>query len=58
MERPATLEVGSNILAGTKPEIILDGFKQMLGRDNKWRNPFGDDKAGERIVEILEEVQG
>lgn len=52
-ERPETLEVGSNILAGTKPERILEGVRKMFNRENTWKNPFGDGKAGERIVKIL-----
>ncbi len=52
-ERPETLEVGSNILAGTIPEKILECSQIMLGRENNWQNPFGDGKAGERIVGIL-----
>ena len=53
-ERPETLEVGSNILAGTIPEKILESTKTMLARKNSWQNPFGDGKAGERIVSIIE----
>jgi len=53
-ERPETLEVGSNVLAGTNPERILEGVRFMLKEDRRWENPFGDGKAGERIVEILE----
>ena len=54
-ERPETLEVGSNILAGVLPNRILESSKVMLGRENNWQNPFGDGKTGERIVGILEE---
>lgn len=54
-ERPETIEVGSNILAGASPDRILECSKVMLGRENNWENPFGDGKAGEKIVEILEE---
>jgi len=25
----------------------------MLGKENNWQNPFGDGKAGERIVSII-----
>ena len=57
-ERPETLEVGSNVLAGTTSEKILECAKEMLNKNNKWYNPFGDGKAGERIVEIVEGVQG
>jgi UDP-N-acetylglucosamine 2-epimerase (non-hydrolysing) len=56
-ERPETLEVGSNILAGTKPEKILEGAKIMLTRENNWKNPFGDGKARKRIVEILSKIR-
>jgi UDP-N-acetylglucosamine 2-epimerase (non-hydrolysing) len=54
-ERPETLEVGSNILAGTNKERILKCSKEMLNKnkERKWRNPFGDGKAGERIIKIL-----
>ena len=52
-ERPETLEAGSNILAGTTPHTILKCTKQMLHVNNSWNNPFGDGKAGERIMGIL-----
>ncbi len=52
-ERPETLEVGSNILAGTKPEKILEGVRIMLNRENSWKNPFGDGKAGKRIINVI-----
>jgi len=55
-ERPETLEVGSNVLVGTKPERISEGVRTMLNRENNWRNPFGDGKTGERITRILQEV--
>ncbi len=55
-ERPETLDVGSNVLVGTEPKRILEGVKTMLNRENSWKNPFGDGKAGKRIIEILEEV--
>ena len=54
-ERPETLEVGANILAGTTPEKILECSQVMLGRENNWGNPFGDGKAGERIAGIIME---
>ncbi|MCL0029786.1 UDP-N-acetylglucosamine 2-epimerase (non-hydrolyzing) [Dehalococcoidia bacterium] len=53
-ERPETIEVGSNILAGASPERILEHTSLMLGRENNWENPFGDGKAGGRIAKILE----
>jgi len=55
-ERPETIEVGSNILAGASPEKILECSRLMLSKENGWENPFGDGRAGERIIEILREV--
>ena len=53
-ERPETLQVGSNILAGALPERILECSKAMLAKGNHWENPFGDGQAGKRIVRLLE----
>ncbi|MCZ7381928.1 MAG: UDP-N-acetylglucosamine 2-epimerase (non-hydrolyzing) [Candidatus Methanoperedens sp.] len=49
-ERPETVEVGSNMLAGTEPERIVECAGEMLLRSNGWKNPFGDGKAAERIL--------
>ncbi len=55
-ERPETVEVGSNIVAGTSPDRIIECVTIMLGRRTDWQNPFGDGRAGERIVSIITEV--
>jgi UDP-N-acetylglucosamine 2-epimerase (non-hydrolysing) len=52
-ERPETIDVGANILAGASSDKILDCVKIMLSHKNNWINPFGDGKAGERIVKII-----
>ena len=52
-ERPETLEVGSNVLAGVNQNKILGGVKIMLDRNRNWKNPFGDGKAGNIIIKIL-----
>jgi UDP-N-acetylglucosamine 2-epimerase (non-hydrolysing) len=52
-ERPETVEAGANVVAGFRADDIASTAQQMLGRTRKWKNPFGDGKAGERIVEIL-----
>lgn len=55
-ERPETLEVGANILAGTNPEEVLECAKLMINnREKNWKNPFGDGEAGRRIIKILKE---
>jgi UDP-N-acetylglucosamine 2-epimerase (non-hydrolysing) len=52
-ERPETLEVGSNVLARTRPEEIVKMTRLMLAKSTKWKNPSGDGNAGRRIVEEL-----
>jgi UDP-N-acetylglucosamine 2-epimerase (non-hydrolysing) len=54
-ERPETLEVGANTLAGTDSEEIVKRTGLMLAKDRQWENPFGDGKAGDRIVRIVRE---
>jgi UDP-N-acetylglucosamine 2-epimerase (non-hydrolysing) len=54
-ERPETLEVGSNVLAGTNPDAIIAKVHSMLNKRRRWKNPFGDGKAAHRIVRILRE---
>jgi UDP-N-acetylglucosamine 2-epimerase (non-hydrolysing) len=55
-ERPETIEVGSNILAGTNPKRILKCVKKMLTKETNWKNPFGNGVASERIISILYHV--
>jgi UDP-N-acetylglucosamine 2-epimerase (non-hydrolysing) len=54
-ERPETLDVGANLLAGDKPAKILACAKKMLGQKNNWKNPFGDGKSAMRIIKIIED---
>lgn len=53
-ERPETLEVGSNILAGAEPKNILEKTNLMINKNRDWKNPFGDGKAAKRIVNIIQ----
>jgi UDP-N-acetylglucosamine 2-epimerase (non-hydrolysing) len=52
-ERPETLDVGANVLIGAEPEEIVKKTKVMLSRSVGWANPFGDGRAGEKIVKII-----
>jgi UDP-N-acetylglucosamine 2-epimerase (non-hydrolysing) len=52
-ERPETLDVGANVLAGTSSERIMKGALQMMEAEAGWNNPFGDGRAGESIIERL-----
>jgi UDP-N-acetylglucosamine 2-epimerase (non-hydrolysing) len=48
--------MGANVLAGTVSQRIMDGARNMLEAEAGWRNPFGDGRAGESIVEHLTAV--
>lgn len=56
-ERPETLEVGSNILAGSDPMAILDAAKKMVAKEEAWENPFGKGKSGEMIIDIIKRCE-
>jgi UDP-N-acetylglucosamine 2-epimerase (non-hydrolysing) len=52
-ERPESVMVGANVLAGADPETIVECMRAMIRKPRDWPNPFGDGKSGERIVELL-----
>ena len=52
-ERPETLEVGSNMLAGTDPHRILESTRQMMNRECVWENPFGDGSSAQHIMRMV-----
>lgn len=60
-ERLETVEVGANILIGTKKNLLLKYARKILSDElfsSKMRpsfNPLGDGHAGEKIVEISRE---
>jgi len=56
-ERPETVEIGANIIAGTNSNKILESSIKMMKTDKGWENPFGDGKTGERIINILMEKE-
>ncbi len=56
-ERPETIEAGANCLCGTGKNEILRGATKMMNSDKGWENPFGDGKAGRRIVEFISRVK-
>lgn len=59
-ERPITLELGTNILAGTEKANILRAVQQSLNRDWSDRRlpPLWDGKAAVRIVDVIESSVG
>jgi len=54
-ERPETVEIGANYIAGTGPDSVLDAIDEMLDRPTDWENPFGDGTAAEQILDTMYE---
>jgi len=52
-ERPESVEVGANRLAGADPDAIVASARAMKDRPRDWPNPFGDGRSGLRIVDLL-----
>jgi len=52
-ERPETVWVGANMIAGTSPRKILRCVDMMLKKEKTWKNPLGKGDTGEKIVKIL-----
>jgi UDP-N-acetylglucosamine 2-epimerase (non-hydrolysing) len=52
-ERPETVDVGANIIAGVDPASIIDATNRMLAHSRSWKNPFGDGNAAMRIVDCI-----
>ncbi len=52
-ERPESVQVGANVLAGASADRILRSARAMVDRPRDWPNPFGDGQSGRRIVDLL-----
>lgn len=52
-ERPETVDAGSNTIAGRNPESILEASVRMFNSKRIWKNPFGDGKTAQRILNVL-----
>tara|TARA_B100001964_G_C14235250_1_gene602117 strand:+ start:1225 stop:2505 length:1281 start_codon:yes stop_codon:yes gene_type:complete len=61
-ERPESVEAGGNILVGVDKDDLIKRIsttlkdKKRLNKMIKADNPFGDGRSGERIVEILHDI--
>ncbi len=53
-ERPETITVGANVLAGSTANEIVNCSYKMMEVATDWFNPFGDGNSAERIVDIVE----
>jgi UDP-N-acetylglucosamine 2-epimerase (non-hydrolysing) len=57
-ERPETVDVGANTLAGTKPDDVVRSVRKMLKSKGNWENPLGDGTAAKQIISILRKTYG
>lgn len=52
-ERPETVEVGANVVAGIESDAILNKAKFIMNVLRDWDHPFGDGKSASKIIDIL-----
>ena len=57
-ERPETLDIGANVLAGTDPPRVTKAARFQLDAKKDWPNPYGDGTTGTRIATIVNEFLG
>jgi len=55
-ERPETIIIGSNILAGTNIKDILDAVGIMIQSTKSWENPFGQSGVSDLIIKNLIDI--
>jgi len=53
-ERPESIDVGANILAGVGTVNIINAIEKMIHINTEWTNPFGDGTSAKKILKILE----
>lgn len=52
-ERPETVKVGANIVAGTHPASIMAAATKMLAVRTDWSHPFGTGTAAKQILDAI-----
>ena len=52
-ERPETVDVGANIIAGVTRTKIIAAVDKMIYEELNWTNPFGDGNSAEKIVKTI-----
>jgi UDP-N-acetylglucosamine 2-epimerase (non-hydrolysing) len=57
-ERPETLAMGANVLAGTDPLRVEAAVRKQLSAPRAWHNPYGDGTTGKQIAKIVDDVLG
>lgn len=57
-ERPETLEIGCNVLAGTDPDRVEAAVRKQMAIPRSWTNPYGDGTTGRRIADLVDAFLG
>ena len=57
-ERPETLDIGANVLAGTDPERVRAAVRRQRAAATTWPNPFGDGTTAAQIAHLVDEGLG
>ena len=57
-ERPETLAIGANVLAGTEPARVEAAVRKQLGARRDWSNPYGDGTTGKQIADQVDAFLG
>ena len=57
-ERPETVQIGCNMLAGYHPDTILVASQHMLQRNRDWEQPYGEGDSASMVLDRVLEAQG
>jgi UDP-N-acetylglucosamine 2-epimerase (non-hydrolysing) len=57
-ERPETLEIGANVLAGTEPARVRAAVRRQIDAKRGWPNPYGDGTTSRQIAAIVSDCLG
>lgn len=52
-ERPECVEVGASKTVGSDYKLMQESYKYFDTLQTKWRNPFGNGKSGQKIVQHI-----
>ena len=55
-ERPETLSIGANVLAGTEPSRVAAAVEKQMSATRRWPNPYGDGTTGKQVARIVNEA--
>jgi UDP-N-acetylglucosamine 2-epimerase (non-hydrolysing) len=57
-ERPETLGIGANVLAGTDPARVRAAVRRQSAESRTWANPFGDGTTSAQIARTVSKELG